>query len=224
MIVHSFRLHPGIISVTRVIHISSVHLRPQTNQDKLSVTTDKVESIRRFFFFPSGTFVLRVFNTPFHFLLHDNLSITVDFYFSYTFSSSLQLWAQEAITRDRAHHKVFLAEQLVESLLQFCFLLRWFLQGVQGLLLKFSLQGSANLLPWVHHPLEGGKRKKRWLSLRFHLVLLLFDWLLVYYIHLHHTLDIGGTLHFVIKSKYTHPSKPAIDWIVPALSKRHGQN
>lgn len=62
--------------------------------------------------------------------------------------------------RHKAHHKVLLAEQLVELFLQFCFLLRWFLQGVQGLLLKFSLQGSANLLPWIHHPLRGGKRKK----------------------------------------------------------------
>ena len=103
MIVHSLRLHPGIISVTRVIHISSVHLRPRANQNKLSVTTNKVGSIRRFFNFPPIC-PYRVFNSPFHFLHNDNLSITAYFHFSYTFSSSIQLQvtciAQEAITRD----------------------------------------------------------------------------------------------------------------------------
>lgn len=47
---------------------------------------------------------LRVFNSPFHFLHHDNPSITAYFHFSYIFSSSIQQWvtciAQEAITRD----------------------------------------------------------------------------------------------------------------------------
>lgn len=103
MIVHSLRLHPGIISVTRVIHISSVHLRPKTNWNKLSVTTNKVKSIR---FFLSLQYICpyRVFNSPFHFLHHDNPSMTAYFHFSYTFSSFIQLQvtcvAQEAITRD----------------------------------------------------------------------------------------------------------------------------
>lgn len=36
MIVHSLCLHPGIIRVPRVIHISSVHLRPQTKASSVS--------------------------------------------------------------------------------------------------------------------------------------------------------------------------------------------
>lgn len=95
--------------------------------------------------------------------------------------------------RHRAHHKVFLAEQLLELLLQFCFLLRRFLQRVQGLLLKFSLQGSSDLLPWVHHPLRGGKAnkqtKKDYPSDSTHFN----SGLLVYYILLHHIRAISAS-------------------------------
>lgn len=64
-------------------------------------------------------------------------------------------------------------------------------------------------------PLKGRgeikRRKKPWLSLRFHLDLIPFNWLLVYYIHLHHTLDTGGTVHLAVKCEHVHPSKPAMD-------------
>lgn len=103
MIVHSLCLHPGIISVTRIIHVPSVHLRPQTNNNKLSDTTKKMESVR-FFRSLQDICPYRVFNSLFHFLLHDNPSITVCFHFTSTFSSFLQLWVtcvvQEAIARD----------------------------------------------------------------------------------------------------------------------------
>lgn len=60
--------------------------------------------MNKIFFFLSNTFALRVFNSPFHFLHHDNPSITAYFHFSYIFSSSIQqrvtCIAQEAITRD----------------------------------------------------------------------------------------------------------------------------
>lgn len=57
-------------------------------------------------------------------------------------------------------------------------------------------------------PLEGGKQKL--LSLRLHLLLFPFNWPLVYSMNLYRTLDIGGTLHLVVKSKHSHPSKPAL--------------
>lgn len=146
-------------------HILCTPVRPQTNQNKLSVTTNKVESVILFSFplthLPSQSFQQSLpFPTPQENEHHDSFSFQLHFFRFHT--TGIYMHSSRGYHKTkRAHHEVVLAKQLLELLLQFCFLLRGFLQRVQGLLLKFSLQGSRDLLPWVHHPLQGGKTNKQ---------------------------------------------------------------
>lgn len=146
-------------------HILCTPIRPQTNQNKLSVKTNKVKSVI-LFSFPLRHLPLQSFQKSLQFFTpqedeHHNLFSFQLYFFRFHTTVSYMHSSKGYHKRHRAHHEVFLAEQLLQLLLQFCFLLRGFLQRVQGLLLKFSLQGSSDLLPWVHHPLRGGKTNKQ---------------------------------------------------------------
>jgi len=187
VIVHCLRLHPCIISVTRVIHISFVHLSARTKRNKLGVTTSTVESVRRFFLSLRYIWPCRIFKSLFHFLHHDNPSITAYFHFSYTFSSSKQRQVicivQEGITRDtELTTKCSWLNSFWSCFSNSAFSSDDFCKEFKASSSNSRFRVALIFSPGSTIPLAGGE-EKRWLSLRFHLFSLTFDWLLVYYPH-----------------------------------------
>lgn len=102
MIVHSLCLHPGIISVTRVIHISSVHLQGprQTRTSSVSQQTRWNQS----YFFLSLWHICpyRVSNSPFYFYTPRTWASQLIFISAALLQvpHNCELHAQEATTRD----------------------------------------------------------------------------------------------------------------------------
>lgn len=66
-----------------------------------------------------------------------------------------------SLKRHTAHHKAPWAERALESLPQASHFLRPFLQGAQGPFPKLLPKSGADLLPRVHHPPKGGRKKRK---------------------------------------------------------------